>query len=115
MATNTDLAERVSALEVDVERLVHTIEGNGQQGLDRIMRDYIATQKGAEEERNRRQSRRDWIIMAVLAALSIGIAVMGYKHEIEKDAILQQIQSVQQDRPQQGEPRPKPPIRDKAE
>lgn len=69
--------ERIGSLEARVDNVEHVLLGNGQPGLNTIMRDYIAEQRGRDAERERDEKKRSRRTTTWLAILSIAIALFG--------------------------------------
>lgn len=95
-----DIGERVASLETTVERLSHTLEGNGQPGLDQVTRQFISRWEGRESERDRRERRNNLILAAATVLLTALIAMTAYLTYRDSKRAEQMQQQSGQSRPQ---------------
>lgn len=95
-----------------MESLDHTINGNGQTGLDRVTRDFIAEWRGVEKSRKEEEERRSreaadaqrrndnwnkWLALG-LTLLGVLLGISAFSRRIEQAPISATYQA--QDRPE---------------
>lgn len=78
------LGERISKLETQVDRLAHIIDGNGQIGLDRFVRDFVAEWRGVESERVKAERKRGSRITIVLTIIGLLLAYLTWRVDAKR-------------------------------
>ena len=82
MTTIAELGERVAKLETAVDRMGHTLDGNGQPGLYTVTTQFIAEWKGRELQRSRTETAFFSVVGVVLAIITLWVGTLEYRHKV---------------------------------